>query len=222
MLVAARTSSERGRRRPSEIPLALLLLHRAASVVVDQRGPGARRCVVEQHLRDDRRRASRRRSRPRRSADSSRACGSAPCACCGASPGSSGMRSSSTMISVPSRSTTGRCCGEVQRHDRDAPRGGCTARRRARSSSRAGTRGSLSPGCDAGVVEPPQLRALVLRVPAVLRGAEREDALLGARLLLVAARAAEGGVEAVLVERLLQRLGLHHVGVDAPSRGRTG
>ena len=33
-------------------------------------------------------------------------------------------------------------------------------------------------------------------------------------LLFVAARAAEGGVEAVLVERLLQRLGLHHLGVQ--------
>ena len=47
----------------------------------------------------------------------------------------------------------------------------------------------------------------------MLRAAEREDALLGARLLLVAARAADRGVEAVLVQRLLQRLGLHHVGV---------
>ena len=38
---------------------------------------------------------------------------------CGISPGTSGMRSSSTMISAPSRSTTGRACGEVERHDRD-------------------------------------------------------------------------------------------------------
>ena len=53
----------------------------------------------------------------------------------------------------------------------------------------------------------------LLRVPAVLRVAEREHALLGARLLLVAARAADGGIEAVLVQRLLQALGLHHVGV---------
>ena len=43
--------------------------------------------------------------------------------------------------------------------------------------------------------------------------AEREDALLGARLLLVAARAAEGRVEAVFVERLAQRHRLHDVGV---------
>jgi hypothetical protein len=43
--------------------------------------------------------------------------------------------------------------------------------------------------------------------------AEREDALLGAALLFVAARAAEGDVEAVEVERLLKPLGLPHVGV---------
>ncbi len=66
---------------------------------------------------------------------------------------------------------------------------------------------------DAGVVEVPQLRALVLGIPAVLLAAEREDALLGARLLLVAARAADRRVEAVLIQRLLQRLGLHHVGM---------
>jgi hypothetical protein len=40
------------------------------------------------------------------------------------------------------------------------------------------------------------------------------------RLLLVAARAAERGVEAVLVQGLLQALGLHHVGVHLASRGR--
>ena len=46
------------------------------------------------------------------------------------------------------------------------------------------------------------------------RGAEGEDALLGAALFLVAARAAEGDVEAVEVERLLQPLGLPHIGVE--------
>src|SRR5581483_9591316 len=65
----------------------------------------------------------------------------------------------------------------------------------------------------ARVVEAPQLRALVLRVPAMLHGAEGEDPLLRARLLLVAAGTAERGVEPVLVERLLQSLRLHHVGV---------
>src|SRR5439155_14000244 len=66
----------------------------------------------------------------------------------------------------------------------------------------------------ARVEQLPQLGPLVLGIPAVLRRAEREDPLLRARLLLVAPRPAEGRVEAVLVERLLQRLGLHHVRVD--------
>ena len=44
--------------------------------------------------------------------------------------------------------------------------------------------------------------------------AEAEHALLGAALLLVAPSAAEGGVEAMHVERLLQPFGLPHVGVD--------
>ena len=48
----------------------------------------------------------------------------------------------------------------------------------------------------------------------MMRGAEAEDALLGAALLLVAASAAERGVEAILVERLLEALGLPHVGMD--------
>ena len=43
--------------------------------------------------------------------------------------------------------------------------------------------------------------------------AEREDALLGARFLLVAAGAAEGRVKTVFVERLAQPNRLHDVGV---------
>ena len=76
----------------------------------------------------------------------------------------------------------------------------------------------LSPAL-AAVVEVPELGALHFRVPAVLRGAEREDPLLGPRFLLVAPRAAERGVEAVLVERLLERLGLHDVGVQRRAVG---
>ena len=45
---------------------------------------------------------------------------------------------------------------------------------------------------------------------------------LARRLFLVAPRAAEGRIEAVLVQRLLQRLGLHHVGVQRASRGSNG
>ncbi len=46
----------------------------------------------------------------------------------------------------------------------------------------------------------------------------RKDALLGAALLLVAPRAAEGRVELPFVERLAQPFGLHHLRMD----GRTG
>src|SRR4029077_11312716 len=56
------------------------------------------------------------------------------------------------------------------------------------------------------VVEPPQFRTLVPRVPAMLRAAHGEDALLGAAPLLVASRSAECRVKRVAVERLLQRL----------------
>ncbi len=70
-----------------------------------------------------------------------------------------------------------------------------------------------SPGATLGVVDLPHFRPLVFRVPAMLRIAEGEDALLGAGLLLVAPRAAEGRVELVLVERLAQADGLHDVRV---------
>ena len=69
----------------------------------------------------------------------------------------------------------------------------------------------------ARVVEVPQLGTLILGVPAMLRGAEGEDALLGARLLFVAPRAAERRVEAVFVQRLLQGLRLHDLRVDGRS-----
>jgi hypothetical protein len=56
----------------------------------------------------------------------------------------------------------------------------------------------------AGIVEMPEFRALVFRVPAMVGGAEREDALLGTGFLLIAAGAAESSVEAVMVQRLFQ------------------
>src|SRR5690606_23274089 len=68
---------------------------------------------------------------------------------------------------------------------------------------------------DAGVVQVPQLRPLPARVPAVLGVAEREHALLGPRLLLVAARATDRGIVAARLQRLLQREGLHHLGMHA-------
>src|SRR3546814_19408200 len=65
-----------------------------------------------------------------------------------------------------------------------------------------------------GVVELPQLRPLVLRVPAMVGRAKGEDALLGAALLLVAPSAAERRVETIFVKRLLQPFRLHPVGVQ--------
>ncbi|MCY1417787.1 hypothetical protein D9M71_333280 [compost metagenome] len=47
----------------------------------------------------------------------------------------------------------------------------------------------------------------------MLAVAEGVHALLGARLLFIAARATEGRVEAMLVQGLLEALGLHDVGV---------
>src|SRR5690606_38864949 len=57
-------------------------------------------------------------------------------------------------------------------------------------------------GREAGVEHAPDLRPLVLGIPGVLGVAVREDALLGAGLLLVAARAPDGGVVAAGAERL--------------------
>ncbi len=53
-------------------------------------------------------------------------------------------------------------------------------------------------GVDAGVVEVPELGALVLGVPLAGSVAEGEDAFLGAGFFFVAAGSAEGGVEAVV------------------------
>src|SRR5438445_6503757 len=55
------------------------------------------------------------------------------------------------------------------------------------------------------VVQAPQLWPLVLRVPLAELVAEREHALLGARLFLVAARPADRGIETELGDRLQQR-----------------
>src|SRR5580765_6306591 len=53
---------------------------------------------------------------------------------------------------------------------------------------------------DSRIVEIPQLGALVLRVPLTELVTEREEALLRPRLLLVAPRAADGGIEAMVTE----------------------
>ncbi len=58
---------------------------------------------------------------------------------------------------------------------------------------------------DEAVVDVPELGPLGLRVPLAEVVAEREDALLRAGALLVAAGAAEGCLEAVLLDRVEQR-----------------
>ena len=60
-------------------------------------------------------------------------------------------------------------------------------------------------GIEAAVQQVPELRALALRVPLALVVAQREDAFLRARPLLVAPRAAERRVEVAGLERVEQR-----------------
>ena len=79
---------------------------------------------------------------------------------------------------------------------------------------------------DAGVVEIPQLGALILRVPLTGRVAEGVDALLGAGFLFIAPRAAKGRVEVVVAQRIQQRLRLQQsaaaLGVERNGIGARG
>jgi len=59
---------------------------------------------------------------------------------------------------------------------------------------------------DTRVVEIPQLGALILRVPLAGAIAERVDPLLGARLLFIAASAAECHVEVIVTQPVEERL----------------
>ena len=67
---------------------------------------------------------------------------------------------------------------------------------------------------NARVKQVPQFRPLVLRIPLALFVAKRKDALLGARLLFIAPRAADGSVETALpqavtlAQPIQQRFGL--------------
>ena len=65
----------------------------------------------------------------------------------------------------------------------------------------------LSPGPMRPLKRVPQFGALVFRIPLAGCVAEGEDAFLGARFFFVAARAAEGCVEAVGAQAVEQRLG---------------
>ena len=130
----------------------------------------------------------------------------------GFSPAASGRRSSSSTSSWPLRSIVGALGGEVERHHVEALARDVAPHVLLGPVGEREDAGGLA-GAQPAVEQPPHLRPLLARVPAVARGAEREHALLGARGLLVAARAAEGRVETVLIERLLQGLRLHDVGV---------
>ena len=58
------------------------------------------------------------------------------------------------------------------------------------------------------VVKIPEFRALISRIPLSEGIAKRKHAFLGARSLLVAASAADGGIELILFQCLQQRSGL--------------
>ena len=103
--------------------------------------------------------------------------------------------------------------GEIQRRHRDASRGRCTATRRARSSSTAGTRAPLSPAWmrvlyrfhSSGRWFFGSQRCCALR---------KENTRSLARDFSSSRRAPPiAASKPPLVQRLLQRLGLHHVGV---------
>ena len=64
---------------------------------------------------------------------------------------------------------------------------------------------------DTGVVDVPQLRTLVLRVPLVELIAERIDTFFRPALLFIATSASESGIELIFIERMQQRLRLHQV-----------
>ena len=126
---------------------------------------------------------------------------------CGFSPGSSGTNGCSSDDQRVAADDHLALLGEVERHDRDVldvdvvpdvELGPVREREDADALARS----------DAAVEQVPQLGPLVLRIPLALGVAEREDALLGARALLVAPRAAERRVEVARLERVEQRLGL--------------
>ena len=65
---------------------------------------------------------------------------------CGCSPGSSGTNGCSSDDQRVAADDDLALLGEVERHDGNASRRGCSSRRRSRSSSTAGTRGCSRPG----------------------------------------------------------------------------
>jgi len=67
---------------------------------------------------------------------------------------------------------------------------------------------------DTGVVEIPDFRALIFRVPLAKAVAETEESLLGAGFFLVAPRTADAAVEAELLDGRQQRGNLQTIAAD--------
>src|SRR5579859_2373947 len=190
--------------RFSEVALLLLLLHARRLVVVDRtalplRGGG------QEHLLDDlgeRRRRALDRARQRIAAERAEA----DRAHSRRLPGLQGkaliVHHENEAVALDRRPRR----REVQRHD-----GNLLAMdvlpdielRPVRDGKHADT---LALGL-LGVVQMPELGALILGVPAVTRRTEREHPLLRPALLLVAARAAEGRIKTIEIQRLLEALG---------------
>src|SRR3546814_14414523 len=72
---------------------------------------------------------------------------------------------------------------------------------------------ALAPGL-AGIVETPELRPLIFRVPAVVGRAAGANPFLGPALLLVSSGAAEGRVEPVALQRPLETFRIPHEGFE--------
>ena len=218
-------------RCASEIALALLLFHRGRLRHGRSGGPGAREvraAAFRATISGERRRRRFDRAGERIAAQRAEAHESQSPA---VSPGASGMRSSSTMISAPSRSTTGRSRGEIERHDRNLLEQDVLPDVEFGPVGQREDADRFRPWLHAGVVELPELRALVLRVPACC-AVRKEKMRSLARLFSSSRRAPPNAAsKPYLVERLLQRLGLHHMGVqrravvervDAAPRRRPG
>src|SRR3954470_4861319 len=194
----------------SEVPLSLLLLHRPRLVVVDH--PALPLGVLrEQHLLDDfrqRRRVALDRPRERVAAQRAEPHPLHHRLLAGPQPHPLVVHHDERAVALDDRADV----GEVERHDGD------TLQVDVLPDVQFGPVAQRE-GADAlavvhlAVVQVPELRPLVLRVPLVQAVAEAVDALLGPALLLVAAGSAERRVEMVVVERLLQRRRLHDVGV---------
>ena len=69
------------------------------------------------------------------------------------------------------------------------------------------------------IVEIPNFRALILRIPLAKTIAETEEALLGAGLFFIAARPTDAAIEAKLLDRREERGDLQAVATDFPRCG---